>query len=165
MIADEAARLYEAMHGLIPRLAPPALDDLGLADALTELIDASRSRHGDMALELQLHGMEHSPSLPVELARAAYRIAQEGLTNALRHSGGTRVWIRAEADATSLQLTVEDDGTGLPDDWARQGHYGLRGLRERVAALGGRLSLQRRSEGGTRMQAWLPLHHGQGATT
>lgn len=165
MIADEAARLYEAMHGLIPRLAPPALDDLGLADALTELVDASRSRHGEMALELHLHGLAQSQSLPVEPSRAIYRVAQEGLTNALRHSGGTQVRIHAEADATSLQLTVEDDGTGVPDDWARRGHYGLRGLRERVATLGGRLSVQRRPEGGTRVQAWLPLHQDQGDTT
>lgn len=157
MIADEAARLYEAMHGLIPRLAPPALDDLGLADALTELVDASRSRYGDMALELHLHGLEQSQSLPVEPARAAYRVAQEALTNALRHSGGTRVRICAEADPTALQLTVEDDGSGLPEDWARRGHYGLRGLRERMATLGGRLSVQRRPEGGTRIQAWLPM--------
>jgi two-component system sensor histidine kinase UhpB len=157
LIADEAARLYEAMHGLIPRLAPPALDDLGLADALTELIDASRSRYGDMTLELHLEGMEQSQSLPTEPARAAYRVAQEALTNALRHSGGTRVQVHAEADPTSLRLTVDDDGQGLPDDWARRGHYGLRGLRERVATLGGRLSVQRRPEGGTRVQAWLPL--------
>lgn len=163
LIADEAARLYEAMHGLIPRLAPPALDDLGLADALTELMDASRSRYGDMALELSLVGLEQSHSLPVEPARAAYRVAQEALTNALRHSGGTRVQVRAEADPTSLQLTVEDNGQGLPEDWARRGHYGLRGLRERVATLGGRLSMQRRAEGGTRVQAWLPLQHDQGS--
>jgi two-component system sensor histidine kinase UhpB len=75
------------------------------------------------------------------------------------------VRICAEADPTALQLTVEDDGTGLPDDWARRGHYGLRGLRERAATLGGRLSVQRRLEGGTRVQAWLPLHHDQGDTT
>jgi two-component system sensor histidine kinase UhpB len=165
MIADEAARLYEAMHGLIPRLAPPALDDLGLADALTELVDASRSRYGDMTLELNLHGLEQSQSLPVEPARAAYRVAQEALTNALRHSGGTRVRICAEADPTSLRLTVEDDGQGLPDDWARRGHYGLRGLRERAATLGGRLSVQRRPEGGTRVQTWLPMTGPQGETT
>jgi two-component system sensor histidine kinase UhpB len=159
MIADEAARLYEAMHGLIPRLAPPALDDLGLADALTELVDATRSRYGDVTLELSLAGLEQSLSLPVEPARAAYRVAQEALTNALRHSGATRVRIAVAADPQSLQLTIDDDGRGLPDDWARRGHYGLRGLRERLATLGGRLGLQRRSEGGTRVEAWLPLDH------
>ena len=165
MIADEAARLYEAMHGLIPRLAPPALDDLGLADALTELVDATRSRYGDVTLELTLVGLEQSLSLPVEPARAAYRVAQEALTNALRHSGAARVRITASADPQSLYLTIDDDGHGLPDDWARRGHYGLRGLRERLATLGGRLGLQRRAEGGTRVEAWLPLDRETPAVT
>lgn len=158
MIADEAARLYEAMHGLIPRLAPPALDDLGLADALTELADASRSRFNDVGIDLALSGLEQSRSLPAEPARAAYRVAQEALTNALRHSGASRISLRAEADPQSLRLTIDDNGRGLPEDWARRGHYGLRGLRERVAALEGRLTLGERPEGGgTRIEAWLPL--------
>lgn len=158
MIADEAARLYEAMHGLIPRLAPPALDDLGLADALTELADASRSRFNDVGIDLALSGLEQSRSLPAEPARAAYRVAQEALTNALRHSGASRISVRAEADPQSLRLTIDDNGRGLPEDWARRGHYGLRGLRERVATLEGRLTLGERPEGGgTRVEAWLPL--------
>ena len=165
MIADEAARLYEAMHGLIPRLAPPALDDLGLADALTELVDATRSRYSDVGLDLLLQGMEQSRSLPVEPARAAYRVAQEALTNALRHSGARHVRVMAQADPKSLRLTVDDDGCGLPDDWARRGHYGLRGLRERIATLDGRMTLQRRPEGGTRVEAWLPLDRALGLDT
>lgn len=165
MIADEAARLYDAMHGLIPRLAPPALDELGLADALTELVSTTRGRHADVELDVTLNGLEQSRSLPAEPARAAFRVAQEALTNALRHSGATRIQLSAEADPTSVRLTVDDNGRGLPDDWARAGHYGLRGLRERLATLGGRLALLRRPEGGTRVEAWLPLEQEPTVTT
>ena len=99
-----------------------------------------------------------APQVGAEPARAAYRVAQEALTNALRHSGASRISVRAEADPQSLRLTIDDNGRGLPEDWARRGHYGLRGLRERVATLEGRLTLGERPEGGgTRVEAWLPL--------
>ncbi|MEY8878587.1 MAG: ATP-binding protein, partial [Leptothrix sp. (in: b-proteobacteria)] len=150
LISSEAARLYEAMHGLIPRLTPMALDSLGLADALADLVSGARQRPGAPQITLQV------PALPAsidgladgDLALAAYRVAQEALNNALRHSQATAIAVDvrllgdAGAGDARLQVTVEDNGVGLPGDWQRPGHYGLRGLRERVRGLGGELLIE-----------------------
>jgi two-component system sensor histidine kinase UhpB len=139
LISSEAARLYEVMHGLIPRLTPLALDSLGLADALADLAGGARQRPDAPAIELQVGALP--ADLDGDVALAAYRVAQEALNNALRHSGARQLQIRAHADATGLHVAVADDGQGLPADWQRPGHYGLRGLRERVRSLGGELAI------------------------
>jgi two-component system sensor histidine kinase UhpB len=156
LISSEAARLYEVMHGLIPRLTPLALDSLGLADALADLAGGARQRPGAPVIELQVGALP--ADLDAELALAAYRVAQEALNNALRHSGAAVIRIAADADAQRLDVAVTDDGCGLPADWQRPGHYGLRGLRERVRGLGGELAIGSADGGrGVRVSARLPL--------
>jgi two-component system sensor histidine kinase UhpB len=154
LIADEAARLYDAMHGLIPRLAPLTLDSLGLAATLETLVSDWQRRHP--AVRLLLH-----QSLPDGLGASAaltvYRVVQEGLINALRHAKPNRVEITVRADGARLAVTVEDDGVGLPGDWARAGRFGLRGLRERVQQLGGTFEVGNRAAGGVRLAAAIPL--------
>ncbi|MDE2305853.1 MAG: sensor histidine kinase [Gammaproteobacteria bacterium] len=153
LISSEAARLYDAMHGLIPRLAPLSLDTLGLAAALESLVRDWQQRHPQVALSLR-------QTLPGDLGSSMtlviYRIAQEGLVNALRHASPRHVDIDARADAERIVVTVDDDGVGLGDGWARPGHFGLRGLQDRVRALGGSFEIGRRPEGGTRLRAVLP---------
>src|ERR1700691_5761214 len=133
LISQEAARLYDAMHGLIPRLAPLSLDTLGLAATLESLIRDWQRRHPSTALSLR-------QELPIELGPsitlAIYRVIQEGLINALRHAQASRVDIVVHCDAERIIATVTDDGVGLPADWARPGHFGLRGLTQRVQQLG-----------------------------
>jgi signal transduction histidine kinase len=89
----------------------------------------------------------------VAQAQALLRCAQEGLTNALRHSGAARVVIRLQEEDAGIGLSVEDDGRArqLP-----QPGNGLSGMRERLEALGGRLDLAIRDGGGLRVHAWLP---------
>jgi two-component system sensor histidine kinase UhpB len=150
LISDEAARLYDAMQGLIPRLAPPALEELGLADALQALVDRSRGLHPQVQLDWMMSD-EAGPGrhrLAPEGARALYALGQEGLTNALRHSGASRIELRlgVESDfeggaGTALCLRVSDDGMGLQPQSPEREHHGLRGLRERLEGLGGRLEL------------------------
>jgi len=82
---------------------------------------------------------------------------QESLTNALRHAGAGAIAIEVQADAGALLLRVRDNGRGLPPDWQRPGHFGVRGMRERAAALGGSLELQVPADGGVAVQARLPL--------
>ena len=97
-----------------------------------------------------------APPLDEETALAAYRIAQEGLTNALRHSGADHVTIAVAAETPrQLRIRVADDGKGLKAGW-REG-LGLRGMSERVGALGGRLTLREGGPGGAVLEAWLPL--------
>jgi two-component system sensor histidine kinase UhpB len=162
LIDEEAARLYSAMHGMIPRLTPLALGSLGLAEALTDLAAGIRQRHPHITLHTEL-APDPSTPLPPTLSLAAYRVAQEAITNALKHSGGTQlrlrlVWLPAsQAQAQQLRISVEDDGCGLPPPELRPARFGLMGLRERVLTLGGEFSAQSLPTGGSLVQALLPL--------
>ena len=154
-IADTAGNLYGAIHDLIPRLHPAALDNLELAEAIEDRVSSWRREQPHMEFTLTLG------SLPVRLgesfALAAYRIVQEATTNALRHAQAQRVEIELRNESGSLHIEVRDDGRGLAPDWQRPGHYGVRGMRERARTLGGELELDNMETGGVRMHASLPL--------
>jgi signal transduction histidine kinase len=154
LISEEAARLYDAMHGLIPRLAPAAPDALSLSEALEGLVRDLQRRHPSVMLTLRQE-LPFNPGSGVALA--AYRVAQEGLINALRHAQATHVDVELRAERRTLTVTVTDDGVGLPGDWSQPGHYGLRGLSERVGQLGGKLTLRNQGRCGTLLAAEFPL--------
>ena len=154
LISGEAARLYDNMHGLIPRLTPLALDTLGLAGTLENLVRDWQRRFPAVALDLR---QEIPSDLGPSVALAIYRVVQEGLINALRHAQATRVEVAVSADAQRIAVSVRDDGVGLPSDWARAGHFGLRGLAERVAQLGGTFSVANGAAGGVELGAAIPL--------
>jgi two-component system sensor histidine kinase UhpB len=154
LISEEAARLYDAMHGLIPRLAPAAIDTLSLSEALEGLVCDLQRRHPAVTLTLR-HDLAVNPAPGASLA--AYRVVQEGLNNALRHAHASHVDIELRAERLSLTVTVTDDGVGLSDDWSRSGHYGLRGLGDRVGQLGGKLTLRNQELRGTLLAAEIPL--------
>jgi signal transduction histidine kinase len=88
---------------------------------------------------------------------AAYRVVQEGLINALRHSQATQVDINVHADGERMIVTIIDDGVGLPEQWALPGHFGLRGLTERITHLGGVLKVANRESRGVCLSAEIPL--------
>ena len=154
LISEEAARLYDAMHGLIPRLAPLSLDSLGLAATLESLVRDWQRRHPSIALSLR-------QELPIELGPsvtlAIYRVVQEGLINALRHAQASRVDISVHCDARRIVAAVTDDGVGLTAEWSRPGHFGLRGLAERVQKLGGTFSVGNKEGRGVSLTAEVPL--------
>jgi two-component system sensor histidine kinase UhpB len=154
LISEEAARLYDAMHGLIPRLTPLSLDSLGLAATLDGLVRDWQRRHPTIALSLR-------QELPIDLGPsvtlAIYRVVQEGLINALRHAQASRVEIVVQCDAERIIATVTDDGVGLSSEWARPGHFGLRGLAERVQQLGGTFNIGDDEGRGVRLTAQIPL--------
>jgi two-component system sensor histidine kinase UhpB len=156
MIVDTAAHMYDAVHQMIPRLRPFALDDFGLGDALQDLVDEARQRNPGVTLSLEIG--ELPARLGDTLATSAYRIVQESLGNALHHAAASRITVAVRRDGGDLLLQVEDDGCGLPADWQRPGHYGLRGMRERTAALGGRFELATAAAGGVSVLARLPLN-------
>lgn len=154
LISEEAARLYDAMHGLIPRLTPLSLDSLGLADTLENLVRDWQRRHPQTTLELN-HELNH-PLTPT-VALAVYRVVQEGLINSLRHAQASLIDIRVMSDAQTIRVTVADNGVGLPSDWSQPGHYGLRGLKDRVDQLNGEFSVGAAQGGGVRLTADIPL--------
>jgi two-component system sensor histidine kinase UhpB len=154
LISDEAARLYDAMHGLIPRLAPLSLDVVGLTAALENLTRDWQRRHPALALSLHL---ELPQALAADVTLAIYRVVQEGVTNALRHAQASRVDIDVRGDPYAIRVCVADDGLGLPDEWSRPGHFGLRGLSDRVQQVGGTFEIGNRESGGARLTAVIPL--------
>jgi two-component system sensor histidine kinase UhpB len=154
LISDEAARLYDAMHSLIPRLAPLSLDALGLSATIENLVRDWQRRNPSISIDVK-HRLPADLSPSVTLA--IYRVVQEGLTNALRHARPSHVDISIEGDARRIYVSVADDGVGLPADWARPGHYGLRGLADRVSQLGGTLNVHNQQTRGVLLSADIPL--------
>ena len=92
--------------------------------------------------------------VPHAVSAAAYRIAQEAMTNVVRHSGATRADIEVHIDEATLRLAVKDNGRGMSD--AAEG-TGLRGMRERASAFGGQVALKEGTNGGVIVQADFPL--------
>ena len=156
LIADESSRLYDAMHGIIPRLAPLALDSLGLGEALGDLVQRTRRNHA--GVEIALHVELAGAALSNDAALALYRVAQEGLTNALRHGRAGRIALRLVATEGEATLSVTDNGDGLaPNGAARSGHHGLRWMAERAEGLGGQLTIEAADPRGARLRVSLPL--------
>jgi two-component system sensor histidine kinase UhpB len=161
LISEEAARLYDAMHGLIPRLMPLSLDTLGLAETLENLVSDWQRRYPSIELTVR-HDLpaDLGPSVTLTI----YRVVQEGLINALRHAQASRVEINLESregkTGQQMVVTISDDGVGLPEQWSRPGHFGLRGLADRVERLNGTLLVSNRQPRGVRLTADIPLTAG-----
>jgi two-component system sensor histidine kinase UhpB len=156
LIVDTAGRMYDAVHELIPRLRPFALDNFGLADALQDLAADWKFRHPEVELGLNIGTLPDD--MGDTLTTCAYRIVQESVNNALRHAQGSRIIVTVGAGEKELQVDIEDNGIGLAADWKRPGHYGVRGMRERAAALGGTFEIIGGTYGGTMVRARLPMN-------
>jgi signal transduction histidine kinase len=139
---------------IVEGLRPPVLDELGLVDALVQLADRLTASAERPAVTVDLD----SVAMPAAVEVAAYRIVQEALTNAVRHSGAGTVTICAAADADCLVLRVSDDGSGAVAQ--RDGGVGLASMRERAEEIGGSFSLSAEQGMGTTVTARLPLSSG-----
>lgn len=152
--ADASAQaLYQSVRELLQRLRPAQLDELGLLAALQALCEGWELRSGVACVFLH----EGVPDdLPDAVEVAVYRVAQEALTNAVRHAHATTVRLRLMRSGTDLQLEVGDDGCGVDLAVPRRG-LGLLGASERAAALGGQLVLASAPGQGLRLTLRLPL--------
>lgn len=159
--ADRAAALLDGARSqleggvaevrrLVHGLRPPALDDLGLLDALRTTGPATG---GDLAVAVE--GTGDLTGLPAAVEVAAYRIAQEALTNVVRHAGASRATVRLHAGDGALRVEVVDDGCGVPAQ--RTAGVGTASMRERAEELGGTCVVERGADGGTRVVAHLPV--------
>ncbi len=138
---------------LVYALRPPALDDLGLAFAVRQV--ASDYQRAGLAIAVE--APDALPPLPAAVELAAYRIAQEALTNVVRHAAATVCTIRLAVDpqTATLHVSVVDNGAGLPSN-LRPG-VGLASIRERATELGGTCAMESDPRGGTRILVSLPL--------
>jgi signal transduction histidine kinase len=154
--AGEVRRALADIRRLVEGLRPPALDELGLVGAIRQQAErfeesAVPERPGP---RVTVEAPERLPDLPAAIEVAAYRIAVEALTNAVRHSGAQQCRVRI-AEGDGLLVEVLDDGLGLSPD-APPG-VGLESMRQRAAEVGGRCIIEPRPAGGTQVRAWLPL--------
>ncbi|MBO3745467.1 sensor histidine kinase [Streptosporangiaceae bacterium NEAU-GS5] len=149
-IQEAGGEAMRELRATLEVLRDPAEESSGL-DRLEEL--ARRTRGAGLATSLTVTGDRRD--LPGEVDRASYRIVQEALTNVARHAGAASVWVKVDYLPGLLAIQVDDDGKARPDAPPEPG-VGLRGMRERVVALGGRLLTEPRPEGGFTVRAELP---------
>ena len=150
-IADE----LEKLRGLISELRPAALDELGLEASVRDLAERTQVVYG-LRVETRFE-LPHSSAHPAsEVETAAYRIVQEALTNAARHADASLVVVELVRRDSTLRIRVTDDGRGFHAGLEGEG-FGLRGMRERVELLDGRLTIALREKGGTEVLATLSL--------
>jgi two-component system sensor histidine kinase UhpB len=162
--AGEAARLlfetagasFDAMHRLIPRLRPIQLEEIGLGDAVRDLVASLQQAHPGLRITLDMDLAGHD-AVHVDAETCAFRILQEALTNVVRHAQASAAWVALSIRDGALRLCIADNGRGADEPLSRNGHYGLRGMRERAEALGGRLAIGPAEQGGLQVSAWIPL--------
>jgi signal transduction histidine kinase len=142
----------------VAALRTATLEELALPGALRKLADEFSDATG-IRVSLQLSVPEDvKPS--AEAALALYRVAQEGLTNVQRHAGASSVQITLSMQDGGVELAVQDNGGGPKEAADGEGGFGLVGLRERVALLGGRLRFGQASSGGSRLAVVVPMRVG-----
>jgi signal transduction histidine kinase len=143
-IKSTAEGAVNAVRNIALLLRPSMLDDLGLIAAI-EWQAREVSRRTEMEVEVESAGV--SEDLAEEYKICIYRVTQEALNNAARHSGGRRAWVRIEQTGEEIVVTVRDDGRGF--DAGKTRGLGLLGMEERVRRLGGRLEIQSSVGSGT----------------
>jgi two-component system sensor histidine kinase UhpB len=149
-VRETARGSLEEARRISARLRPEALDDLGLLSALGVLVDRLSEQTG---LPIETAFPSSLPVLDPESELVLYRVAQEALTNAMRHAGADRVLLTLAAEDTRIRLVVQDDGVGLNGAPAGSG---LRGMRERAMLIGARLSVRDRPGGGVEVGIDVP---------
>ena len=152
-VAHAVRESLDEVRRIARELRPEALDDLGLVNALIALCSRMDAQDGPR-VRRDLQGTLPAMSADVELV--IYRIAQESLTNALRHSGAGSVTVSLGADARTVTLAVADDGEGMPGQLP-PGTAGIAGMRERAMLVGGRLAIGSRRGQGTEVRLSIPV--------
>ena len=139
---------------LAVELRPSALDDFGLVAALERLAESFAEQTG---ISVDFQAALAGERLPEEVETALYRIVQESLTNVVKHAQARRVSILLARKDGAVKAVVEDDGQGFDPAEQTDDGYGLMGMRERLALLGGRLEVESGHDGGTTIAAEVPV--------
>jgi two-component system sensor histidine kinase UhpB len=154
-IADTVLRSLDDVYRIGRELRPEALDDLGLVNALIALCSRV-GRQSGIRVRRELDG--HLPDLSAEVELVIYRVAQEALTNVLRHADATEVSVTLKRTVDRVVLIVADNGGGLPE---RRREGGLGGMRERAMLIGAELEISSRGGRGTEIRLGVPVEDGR----
>jgi signal transduction histidine kinase len=158
-LSQLAADTQQEVRRFSRALRPLYLEDLGFVPAL-EMLAQETEREHDLSVSVELEGPIRRLAPDLELT--AYRIAQEGLNNVVRHARAQQAWLIITFTANELVLNIQDDGRGFsppvnPAELAHEGHFGLMGLHERALLFGGRLQVCSKPGEGTVLEVCLPL--------
>jgi two-component system sensor histidine kinase UhpB len=150
-LRETARHGTEEVRRIAQRLRPEALEELGLQSALAALATSVADQAG---IRVRRH-LHNTPSLTAEQELVVYRVAQEALTNVVRHADATTVELRLEHEPDQSVLTVTDDGRGLAPGSLPSAN-GIRGMRERAMLIGAGITIGSPRDGGTRVQLTAP---------
>jgi two-component system sensor histidine kinase UhpB len=152
-IRSVANQAMQELLELARQLRPTALDDLGLEAALAGTV-RELSRQGSVRASFEAEG--ELAGLPEDVQLVVYRVAQEALSNVVRHSGAEHVRVRVQRDGDQVALSVGDDGRGFTFDETGRG-LGIGGMRERTLLVGGEFQIESRPGIGTRVRLLVPI--------
>lgn len=155
-----AENLVQLVRNLSLELRPSALDDLGLVPALRMYVKRLEKEAG-MAIDFVADSLYHR--FPPDIENACFRVAQEALTNIIKHSKAQNAVIELRQMESKLQLTILDDGIGFDAqsalEQAKMGRsFGLLGIHERIFLAGGKIKIESTPKKGTKIQAYFPLY-------
>ena len=153
-ISQLSRHLIEMVSGLLQKLRPGILDELGLSPALLDLVDTWKSRNKTIVCDINVSVIQDE--LSEAMSVAIYRLVQEALTNVSRHAEATKVEIEVyhltQQGKEGIKVMVKDNGKGFVVHQANG--FGLPGMRERVEGLGGHFAIK--SDSGTEIKVWIP---------
>jgi two-component system sensor histidine kinase TtrS len=168
-ILQVSSRIYDVVHSMIQRMRPDVLDDLGLVEALKELINDFKEHYPEVDCQLYTSVEEQKPGMLGERVNITiYRIVQESLTNIIKYAAASRVAVRLKTARNSadieynenvtdfLVLEVKDNGRGMDLSGTQPG-LGMIGMRERAEALGGKFQVESSGSEGTTLTTIIPL--------
>jgi two-component system sensor histidine kinase UhpB len=150
-IREATEHMQKHIRAMLGRLRAGALLDVGLDQAVENLVTFWRARQPEINFEINLP----KRAIRRPLDETVYRIIQESLSNAVRHGRPRQIEIRVERDGDDLLIIIRDDGAGFEPSRPKPG-YGLAGMGERIKALGGTLAVRAREHGGVDVSARLP---------
>ena len=154
-LIDMVDAVQDDLHRLAADLRPASLDHLGLVAALRQYL-AEVDRQHPQIVEFETVGLD-GERLPAEVEIALFRIAQEAVTNSIRHASAERVSVLVERRGRRIIMVIEDDGVGLElEEVEREGRLGLVGMGERTEMLGGNLLVESAPGAGTTIVAEVP---------
>ena len=154
---DLLDRTIEGLRRTIARLSPRVLEELGLMAAIQRQAQLLAKHTG---IQSHLDLPESMESIDHDLAVALYRSVQEALHNVAKHSRAKNFTVRLTMSKNRISLQVDDDGIGFVPRSSQQKGFGLTGMRERTAALGGTMKVRSQAEKGTRIQIAFQLERG-----
>ena len=154
-IVSISGQIYDAVHNIIKGLRPISLEKFGFIETLEEAVEDWQTIHENIIFNLKTEPM----ALPREVEISLFRVVQECVNNAVKHSGAKNITITLELskDSGDLALSVADDGKGISSEKINQtNRFGLRGMRDRIQNLGGKFIVESPSGTGTKISSIVP---------